>query len=103
MIEMYNALNFITMLLFIQKISRFNLGVAFLKSVSIVQFFFYVGPTLLLTRYNLGRVVRKPAFCICENKDADQLCGNLEADQRRCFRYIDSTIPILLKYEISSL
>ena len=35
MIELYNALKFITMLLFIQKISRFNLGVAFLKSVSI--------------------------------------------------------------------
>ena len=22
-------------------------------------------------------VMRKQAFCICENKDADQLCGNL--------------------------
>ena len=40
-------------------------------------------------------VVRKPAFCICENKDADQLRGNLEADQRLCFRYTDSTIPLL--------
>ena len=48
-------------------------------------------------------VVRKPAFCICENKDADQLRGNREADQRLCFRYIDSTIPLLPKYEISSL
>ena len=27
----------------------------------------------------------KPAFCICENKDADQLCINREADQRLCF------------------
>ena len=35
--------------------------------------------------------MRKPAFCICENKDADQLRGNREADQRLCFRYIDST------------
>ena len=26
--------------------------------------------------------VRKPAFCICENKDADQLRGDREADQR---------------------
>ena len=25
--------------------------------------------------YNMSRVVRKPAFCICENKDADQLRG----------------------------
>ena len=48
-------------------------------------------------------VVRKPAFCICENKVADQLRGNREADQRLCFRYIDSTIPLAPKYEISSL
>ena len=51
----------------------------------------------------LSRVVRKPAFCICENKGADQLRGNLEADQRLCFHYIDSAIPLLSKYEISSL
>ena len=53
--------------------------------------------------HHLSRVVRKPAFCICENKDADQLCGNREADQRLCFRYISSTIPPLPKSEISSL
>ena len=47
-------------------------------------------------------VVRKPAFCICENKDADQLRGNREADQRLCFRYTDSTIPLLSKSENSS-
>ena len=47
--------------------------------------------------------MRKPAFCICENKDADQLRGNREAGQRLCFRYIDSTIPLLPTYEISSL
>ena len=47
--------------------------------------------------------MRKPAFCIYENKDADQLRGNREADQRLCFRYIDSTIPLLPKYEVSSL
>ena len=47
--------------------------------------------------------MRKQAFCICENKDADQLRGNREADQRLCFRYIDSTIPLLPKFEISSL
>ena len=41
--------------------------------------------------------MRKPAFCICENKDADQLRGNREADQRLCFRYMDSTIPLLPK------
>ena len=52
---------------------------------------------------NMSRVVRKPAFCICENKDADQLRGNREADQRLCFRYTDNTIPLLSKSEISSL
>ena len=47
--------------------------------------------------------MRKSTFCICENKDADQLRGSREADQRLCFRYIDSTIPLLSLSEISSL
>ena len=51
----------------------------------------------------MSRVVRKPAFYICENKDADQLRGNREADQRFCFRFTDSTIPLLPKSKISSL
>ena len=33
----------------------------------------------------------KPTICIGENKGADQLRGNCEADQRLCFRYTDST------------
>ena len=37
--------------------------------------------------------MRKTAFCICENKDADQLRGNSEADQR---------LPLFPKYKISS-
>ena len=51
--------------------------------------------------YYMSLVMRKPAFCICENKDADQLCGNRTADQRLCFRYIDSTIPQVPKSKIS--
>ena len=47
--------------------------------------------------------MRKPTFYICENKDADQLRGNREADQRLCFCYTDRTIPLLSKSEISSL
>ena len=50
----------------------------------------------------MSRIVRKPEFCLCENKGADQLRGNREADQRLCFRHSDSTIPLLLKSEISS-
>ena len=51
----------------------------------------------------MSRVVRKPAFCICENKDADQLRGNHEADQRLCFPYMDSAIPLLTKSKILGL
>ena len=51
----------------------------------------------------LSRVMRKLAFCICENKGADQLHGNRAADQRLCFPYIDCTIPLLPTSEISSL
>ena len=47
--------------------------------------------------------MRKPAFCICKNKDADQLRDNREADQCLCVRYSDSTIPLLPESEISSL
>ena len=44
----------------------------------------------------------KKTICIGENKGADQLRSNCEADQRLCFRYLDSTVPLLLKSEISS-
>ena len=37
--------------------------------------------------------IRKPAFCIYENKGADQLRSYLTADQRLCFCYIYSTNP----------
>ena len=57
----------------------------------------------VLAQADMSCVMRKPTFCICENKDADQLRGNREANQRLCFRYIDSTIPLLSKSEISSL
>ena len=47
--------------------------------------------------------MRKPALCICENKITDQMCCDRTADQHLCFRYIDSTIPLLPESEISSL
>ena len=55
--------------------------------------------------------MRKPDFCLCDNKGtADQLCSNCTADlysnctadQRLCFRYLDSTISLLPKSKISS-
>ena len=45
--------------------------------------------------------MRIQTFCICENKDADQLRGNRESDQRLCFGYIDSTMPLLSKSSIA--
>ena len=41
--------------------------------------------------------MKNPAFCLCESKGADQLCGNLAADQHLRFCYIGSTIPLLSK------
>ena len=51
---------------------------------------------------HMSRPMGKATICIGENKDADQLRGNREADQRLCFRYSDSTIPPLLNSKISS-
>ena len=52
--------------------------------------------------YCLSRLMGKPTICIGENKGADQHGSNCEADQLVCFRYLDSTILLLLKSEISS-
>ena len=65
-----------------------------------LQFVWWI---LIEVNQYMSRVVRKLAFCICENKDADQLRGNREADQRLCFNYSNSTIPLLPKSEISRL
>ena len=50
---------------------------------------------------HMSHNVGKPAFCICQNKDADQLRANHEADLRLSFRYMDSTIPLLSKLQAS--
>ena len=46
-------------------------------------------------RSDMSLAMRKPDFCICENKDADQLRGNRKADQRLCFRYMVATIRMV--------
>ena len=62
-------------------------------------------PTLHATRqrmrYELGR--EKTGFLHMRKQKRDQLRGNREADQHLCFRYTDSTIPLLSKSKISSL
>ena len=75
--------------------AKVKLSVSYIKGVPM--------PDEIKVTKHLSRIIRKPTFCICANKDADQLRGDREADQRLCFRYIDSPIPLLSKSEISSL
>ena len=56
---------------------------------------------VLLAYLNMSHVMRKLDFCLCKNKGADQHRSNCEADQHLCFRYTDSTIPLLRKSKIS--
>ena len=79
----------------------FTISVNFISIANLVILF--KKQALQFFHQNMSRVMRKPDFCICENKDADQLSGNREADLRLWFRYTDSTIPLLPIYEISSL
>ena len=58
-------------------------------------FFFFFFFFLQRVHFNFGRVMRKQTFCICRNKGAHQ--------QRLCFRYTDSTLPLLSKSKTSSL
>ena len=53
----------------------------------------------------MSRVIRKTNFNLCENKGADQLSSNCTTDQRPCFRYTDSSIPLphIPKFQASSL
>ena len=43
---------------------------------------------------------KETGFLPMQNKGADQLRGNREADQRLCFRCTDSTIPLLSESKI---
>ena len=73
-----------------------------IKPIS-VMFLNFPTPKNSTREHDMSLVMRKPAFCICENKDPDQLCSNCPAYQRLYFLFTDSTIPLLPKSEISSL
>ena len=47
--------------------------------------------------------MRKPVFCICKIKAADQLHGNNIADQGLCFCFIYSLFCLCPEFEISNL
>ena len=70
--------------------------------------------TWLMIQRRMSRVMRKPAFCICQNKGAYQLRSNCAPDLiscavtsqlicALCFRYIDSTTHLLPKSSVLSL
>ena len=48
------------------------------------------------------KLLRKPTICICENKVADQLRSNCEADQRLCFRYMDVQFLFFINFKLLS-
>ena len=68
----------------------------------------WTGPNCRKSEYikKLSRHMGKPIISIGENKGADQLRSNCEADQRLCFRHSDSTIIFLFylnpKFQASS-
>ena len=72
----------------------------FIHNLSVSFRFYHVST---INREYLSRVMRKPAFCICKNKGADQLHRSRIADECLCFCYIDGTILLLPKSKISSL
>ena len=77
-----------------QNVSQDRLPTALYVLVPIKLYIFkFVMGTFLLETFEPRH--EKTGFCICETKDADQLCGNRTADQRLCFGYTDSTIPLL--------
>ena len=81
------------------KLNSLNMGE---QMKSLLELIDNSGTISLITprKHYMSCIVRKPTFCICENKDADQLRGNREADLRLCFRYINSSIPLLSKSQI---
>ena len=46
----------------------------------------------------MNRIMRKPEFCLCGDKEAGQ---HRAADQRLCFWHIDSSISLLPNCKIS--
>ena len=62
-----------------------------------------VVPVSYLCLYHMSPIMRKPVYCKFENKGVEHLYCNHAADQPLYFRYIDSTIPLLLQSQISSL
>ena len=55
--------------------------------------------TPIITKESLQE---KITIFLCKNEDADWLCNNFTADQCLCICFVDSMMPLLPKFEISS-
>ena len=53
----------------------------------------------LLSQHYMSCMMGKSGLCLCKTKTQ---ISNCTGDQRLCFRYTDSIIPLLLKFQISS-
>ena len=64
----------------------------------------FLRSSLKMVGLHMSRLMGKPTICISENKDADQLRGNREADQRLCFasRIVQFLFYLNLKFQASS-
>ena len=59
-------------------------------------------PIIILTLLNPTFIMRKLAFCTCENRGADQLRGYSAAQNHLSLRCIGITIPIHPKFQVFS-
>ena len=86
----------------IRVVTKHSLDIA--KDLSFLQWLVFMVIFKVIVKYE-SRPDREPAFCIWENKYADQLRSNCEVDLCLCFRYLNtcSTISLLTKSEISCL
>ena len=73
------------------------------KSVFNLKFLICLTCFLMLSLETLSRVMRKPAFAYAKTKTQISFAVTAKLISVFFFRYIDSTIPLLPTYKISSL
>ena len=73
----------------------FHSNIAIKLIMSLFRHFIHIYSRQTISTRNEPHHEKTGLFCICENKDADQLRGNREADQRLFFRYMESIILLV--------
>ena len=62
--------------------------------------------TGLRQKSKMSRIMRKMDFCICKNKDTDQLCSNCTSGLHLCFCFMDKFSDLFFinkKFQASGL